>query len=133
MRCLEVFLYNCLINLEDITYPLFQTCSIFIFFADTERMEFYYKAVMENKALFEDKIVLDVGCGLGFLSILAAKAGAKKVYAVEASSQVFVLAQLSFAKSGYESVIEAVNKPIEEVVIENRYVDIIISEWMGYW
>ena len=95
-------------------------------------MEFYYKAVMENKALFEDKIVLDVGCGLGFLSILAAKAGAKKVYAVEASSQVFVLAQSSFVKSGYDSVIEAVNKPMEEVVIENRYVDIIISEWMGY-
>lgn len=129
MRCLEVF-----INKSGGYYlSTFQTCSIFIFFADTERMEFYYKAVMENKALFEDKIVLDVGCGLGFLSILAAKAGAKKVYAVEASSQVFVLAQLSFAKSGYESVIEAVNKPIEEVVIENRYVDIIISEWMGYW
>ncbi len=52
----------------------------------TQRTGAYYQAVMSNKRQFRDKVVLDVGTGSGILAIFAAKAGAKKVYAVEATS-----------------------------------------------
>jgi len=44
---------------------------------------FIQAAVMENKALFEGKTVVDVGTGSGVLSVWSAQAGAAKVWAVE--------------------------------------------------
>lgn len=45
-------------------------------------MKAYKKAIISNKHLFKGKIVLEIECGMGVLSVLAAKAGASKVYAV---------------------------------------------------
>ena len=50
---------------------------------DSIRTRCYMNAIMKNKDLFENKIVLDIGCGTGVLSIFAAKAGAKHVYSVD--------------------------------------------------
>jgi hypothetical protein len=53
---------------------------------DHKRTGAYFNAVMQNKRQFHDKVVLDVGTGSGILAIFAAMAGAKKVYAVEATN-----------------------------------------------
>ena len=49
---------------------------------DQVRTLTYRNAMYHNKHLFRGRIVLDVGCGTGILSMFAVKAGAKHVYAV---------------------------------------------------
>merc|ERR1712215_225313 len=45
---------------------------------DEVRTLTYRNSMINNTHLFKDKIVLDVGCGSGILSMFAAKAGAAK-------------------------------------------------------
>jgi histone-arginine methyltransferase CARM1 len=53
---------------------------------DTVRTSTYRSAILLNGATcFKDKLIMDVGAGSGVLSYFAAQAGAKRVYAVEAS------------------------------------------------
>ena len=40
---------------------------------DTVRTKTYQQAILYNTFLFKDKVVLDVGCGTGILSLFAAK------------------------------------------------------------
>lgn len=42
---------------------------------DTVRTRTYQNAILRNAFLFKDKVVLDVGCGTGILSLFAAKVG----------------------------------------------------------
>jgi len=50
---------------------------------DKVRTEAYRAAIERNPNDFKDKIVMDIGCGTGILSIFAARAGAAHVYAIE--------------------------------------------------
>ena len=53
---------------------------------DYIRTSTYQRAMLDNCIDFADKVVLDVGAGSGILSFFAVQAGARKVYAIEASS-----------------------------------------------
>ena len=50
----------------------------------------YRDAMCQNRHLFRDKVVLDVGCGTGILCMFAAQAGARKVIGIECSGIIEV-------------------------------------------
>jgi histone-arginine methyltransferase CARM1 len=97
---------------------------------DYVRTSTYQRAMLENSADFQDKVVLDVGAGSGILSFFAVQAGAQKVYAVEASSmaqQCDFLVQSNLLSDR----ITVVAGKVEEIELP-ELVDVIISEPMGY-
>lgn len=99
---------------------------------DTVRTETYMNAIVNNSHLFKDKVVLDVGCGTGVLSMFAAKAGAKHVYGIECSS-IIQQARDIVKANGFSDKVTLVEGKVEEVELPVEKVDIIISEWMGYF
>jgi len=97
---------------------------------DFIRTSTYQKAILDNPADFSGKVVLDVGAGSGILSFFAQQAGAKRVYAVEASS-IAVHANKLVEANKVDDVIKVISGKIEEIKLPEE-VDIIISEPMGY-
>lgn len=99
---------------------------------DKARTEAYRDFVYENKDVFKDKIVLDVGCGTGILSMFAARAGAKQVFSVD-NSAIIEKAKLNIKENELDHIITCVRGKVEEIELPVPQVDIIISEWMGYF
>ncbi|XP_054278834.1 protein arginine N-methyltransferase 6 [Macrosteles quadrilineatus] len=98
---------------------------------DKTRTEFYKNVIFSNKEVFQDKIVMDVGTGTGILSIFCAQAGAKKVYAIE-RSEIAKLATDIVKENNLSNVIEVIQEQVENVVLPCK-VDVMISEWMGFY
>lgn len=99
---------------------------------DRVRTQAYEKAILRNKHLFEGKTVLDVGSGTGILCLFAAKAGAKHVYGIECSEIVEFSKKIA-SDNGFEDRITFLKGKAEEITLPVDKVDIIISEWMGYF
>ncbi len=97
---------------------------------DYIRTSTYQRAILSNADDFRGKVVLDVGAGSGILSFFAVQAGARKVYAVEASSMA-KHAESLVASNKLADRITVIAGKIEEISLPEQ-VDIIISEPMGY-
>ncbi|XP_043243819.1 probable protein arginine N-methyltransferase 6 isoform X2 [Amphibalanus amphitrite] len=98
---------------------------------DKPRTEAYRAAIQASRHLFQDKVVLDIGAGTGILSLFAAQAGARRVYAVEASG-FHELARQNAERNGFGDVVRVVHGRIEDVALPEQ-ADVIVSEWMGFY
>eukprot|EP00357_Protocruzia_adherens_P023006 CAMPEP_0114995660 /NCGR_PEP_ID=MMETSP0216-20121206/13858_1 /TAXON_ID=223996 /ORGANISM="Protocruzia adherens, Strain Boccale" /LENGTH=401 /DNA_ID=CAMNT_0002359737 /DNA_START=112 /DNA_END=1317 /DNA_ORIENTATION=- len=99
---------------------------------DSIRTRTYMNSIIQNPDLFKDKIVLDVGCGTGILSYFAVRAGAKHVYAVDCSDIIWQACDIA-KNNGYDDKVSFIKGKVEHIKLPVEKVDIIISEWMGYF
>jgi protein arginine N-methyltransferase 3 len=118
-------------NTKLLTDPLSDIHAVMI--QDKVRTSSYAHFILTNPNLFRDAIVLDVGCGTGILSLFAAKSGAKRVIAVDAS-EIAEKAKKIVKANDLEDTVTVIRGKVENIVLPDgiSQVDVIISEWMGY-
>ena len=110
---------------------------------DKRRTESYRRALCPS--IVKDKVVMDVGCGTGILSLFAAKNGAKKVYAIEFTDVYYKAKEIMYLNQ-FNNVVTVIHAKVEDLhlgknVIRDRDtqeeivlepIDVLVSEWMGY-
>lgn len=95
--------------------------------ADSERVSAYDRAL--RALVTPETTVLDAGAGTGLLSMLAARAGAARVYAVE-SMPVAELARELIAHNGLADRIELIHGDLRTLA-PRAEVDLVVSDCMG--
>ena len=98
---------------------------------DKVRTDSYKDFILKNPKIFAGAKVLDVGCGTSILSMFSSQAGASKVYAVD-NSDVAYQAMDIVKENKLEKVITVMKGKAEDMNLTEK-VDVIISEWMGYF
>ncbi len=97
--------------------------------ADKHRLDSYSSAI--QKHVKTGDIVIDYGAGTGILSLMAARAGAKKVYAIDNGRNTEIMKKI-IIKNSLEGRIEIICEEGAKAVIPKK-ADVLISEWMGVW
>jgi type I protein arginine methyltransferase len=95
---------------------------------DRWRMDAFARAIAS--AVRPGDAVLDLGTGTGVLAMLCARAGARRVYAIDQSDIVQSAANLVKANH-LADVVRILRGPSRELAIEEK-VDLIVSEWLGH-
>ena len=105
------------------------------YLSDASRFKFFYKAISSNQKLIKDKVVIDAGCGVGSLSILLAKAGARHVIAVEQSEAAAEMARRNIEVVGLSQKITVLIGRIEDITIKNlpgqEKADLLVHDGCG--
>ncbi|CAD7952692.1 unnamed protein product [Amoebophrya sp. A25] len=108
----------------DYFFDSYRGSSVFECILKDEKLNSAYSyAIRRNEHLFTDKIVLDVGCGFGQLSMLALDAGAAAVVAVEQSPEVVQVAADIAKKNGSQPRFWGRGCENRDTVPENREVE----------
>jgi protein arginine N-methyltransferase 6 len=102
--------------------------------SDRHRTRSYEEAFHQGRSLFAGKVVVDVGCGTGILSLMAARAGAKKVYCIDANPLTNQVVPQIVGHNNYTDVIQVVIGNIDLATFSlPEKGEVLISEWMGYF
>src|SRR5690242_14709094 len=94
---------------------------------DEVRTSAYARAI--SLAVKDGDVVVDVGTGTGLLALLAVKAGAKRVYAIEKTSIIDV-ARANANKLGVAGRIEFIRDDSRNARLPEK-ADVIVSEVIG--
>ncbi len=95
---------------------------------DLERTAPLIQAI--QKKVKPGDIVVDVGCGLGVLSLAAVKAGAKRVYAIDVDSEALEFARWQAKKLGVDKKICWLNDHSYNIDLVEK-ADLLIQETIG--
>jgi protein arginine N-methyltransferase 1 len=76
-------------------------------------------------------VVADVGCGTGVLGLMAVKAGASRVYAIDNAS-ILRIAERTFQLAGLADRITCVSATVAQAVLPEM-VDVILCDHVGYF
>ncbi len=96
---------------------------------DEERSELYDKAI--RHVVSPDHLVLDVGTGSGLLSMMSARAGARRVIACEGQPSVAETARRVIRKAGHDGAITVVPKMSTRMRVPDdlpRRADVLVTE-----
>ncbi|ABF91481.1 hypothetical protein MXAN_4412 [Myxococcus xanthus DK 1622] len=93
---------------------------------DSVRVMAYRSAILPH---VRDKVVADLGCGTGILSMFAAQGGARHVYALE-ESEVAALARMMFRANGMEDRVTLLTGNSKDIQLPEP-VDVIVHEILG--
>lgn len=94
---------------------------------DDVRNQTYRKAL--HAAVKPGDVVLDFEAGTGILSLFAAQAGARRVYAIERTTMAHRARQI-VAANGFADRIEVIQSEMQHARLPEK-VDVIVSEWLG--
>lgn len=93
---------------------------------DNKRTNLFKEAI--KSVVKPGDTVLDGGTGSGILAILAAEAGAKKVYAIEIDPEIAKIAERNIKHNNLDNIIEVIIADLKNVSIPK--VDVLIMEMM---
>lgn len=94
---------------------------------DKNRVEAFSSAISE--VIEPGDVVIDCGTGSGIMSLLSARAGASKVYAVEIAEDVAQFAKENVDASPYKDIVQVINSDIKDIKFDKK-VDVVVAEML---